>query len=99
MPQDTLHVIARLKAKPEKAAELHELLFGLLAPTRKENGCIVYRMLVNEGDPADFTFVEEWTGAPALEAHFETPHLKNALARFPDLLAAELDVRRYRLVG
>jgi quinol monooxygenase YgiN len=43
--------------------------------------------------------VEEWTGAPALEAHFETPHLKNALARFPDLLAAELDVRRYRLVG
>lgn len=99
MPEGTLRVVARLKAKPEKASELRALLMGLLAPTRQESGCITYELLQNEEDPTELNFVEEWQDGKALDAHFETDHIRNALARLPDLLAEELDLRRYRLVG
>lgn len=55
--------------------------------------------LENQDDPTEFTFTEEWIDAAALAEHFETEHIKSALARFPDLLAEELDLRRYSLVG
>jgi len=97
--QSTLRVVARLKAKPEKTSELRVILLGLLAPTRQESGCVVYEMLENVEDPTEFTFVEEWEDSKALEKHFESNHIRNALARFPELLSVELDVRRYRLVG
>lgn len=99
MASGKLRVIARLKSRPEKIAELRDVLYGLLAPTREEAGCIRYEMLENQEDPTEFTFTEEWTDAAALAEHFEIEHIKSALARFPDLLAEELDLRRYSLVG
>ena len=99
MAQSTLRVVARLKAKPEKAGELRSLLSGLLAPTREEPGVISYEMLENKEDPTDFTFVEEWKDDAALDAHFGTDHMKNALKAIPNLLAEELDLRRYSVVG
>ena len=92
---ETLHVIARLRARPGKEADLRSVLHGLLAPTHAEDGCLEYRMLENVENPADFTFVERWTGPAALDAHFQTEHIRRALDRFPDLLAEELDLRRY----
>lgn len=99
MAEKTLRVIALLKAKPNKSGELRTLLTGLLEPTRKESGCIRYELLENRNDPTELAFVEEWQDEAALEAHFGTPHIQNALERFPQLLAEELDVRRYDLVG
>jgi quinol monooxygenase YgiN len=99
MSQDTLRVIARLRAKPGKENELRTLAVGLLAPTRKEAGCIRYELLVNEADPAELTFVEEWRDGAALDAHLATAHVEFAVRRCPDLLVGELDLRRFKLVG
>ena len=99
MSQDTVRVIARLRAKPGKELELRTLAAGLIAPTRKEAGCIRYELLVNEADPAELTFVEEWRDGDTLNAHLATAHLQYAATRFPELLAGELDLRRYSLVG
>ncbi len=99
MPNGNLRVIARLKAQPGQVDELSSVLIGLIEPTRKEQGCITYEMLQNNEDPTDFTFVEEWTEEAALVKHFETDHIQNALSKFPDLLAEELDVRKYHLVA
>ena len=98
MPAPTLRIIARLKARPGKGKELCSVLEALVAPTLKEPGCISYQMWANREDPGEFTFVEEWTNDAALDAHFATPHIQGALARFPELLAQELDLRRYTLV-
>ena len=95
----TLRVVAHLKAKAEKAGEARTLLEGLLVPTRQEPGCISYEMLENIADPTRFTFVEEWQDETALDAHFGTDHIQNAITQFGDLMAEELDLRKYRLVG
>ncbi len=99
MSKDTLRVVAMLRAKPDKIQEVRSLLLGLLVPTLQESGCIRYELLESEQDPAEFTFVEEWRDAAALEAHFQTAHMKYALSRIPELLFADPDIRRYRPVG
>jgi len=96
---DTLHVLATLRAKPGREEALREILEGLIAPTRKEAGCLAYRLVENREDPAQFTFIEEWTDEAALEAHFKTEHLVRGRERMADLLAVELDLRKCRLLG
>ncbi|MDX1645451.1 MAG: putative quinol monooxygenase [Thermoanaerobaculia bacterium] len=97
--EETLRVIARLRAQNGKEAALEALLEGLVEATRAEEGCIHYELLRNLEDPAEFTFVEEWRDEAALAAHFEAEHVEQALAAMPDLLAEELDLRKYRLVA
>lgn len=94
----TLRVVANLKSHDETAAELRSLLEGLVEPTRAEPKCISYELLERLDDPTEFTFVEEWQDEAALDSHFETPHIVAALERMPELLAAELDLRKYLLV-
>lgn len=94
-----MKVILRLAAKPDKVEELKRVLIGLVAPTRKEAGCLSYEILQNRADPTDFTFVEEWASEAALDAHWATPHVQDALARGVPLLAAQPDDRRYTKIA
>ena len=98
MAEDTLRVIARVKARPGKVNELVSLLSSLVEPTRKEPGCISYILLQNNQDPTDLTLIEEWKNNTALESHFATKHFKDAMTKLPNLVAAEPDVRRYHVV-
>ena len=75
------------------------ILNALLHPTREEDGCLGYELLENLEDPTEFRFVEEWTDDAAFGAHFDTPHIQAAAAAFEGVLAADLDVQKYRLVG
>ena len=99
MSESSLRVVARIKAKPEKVEEVKNLLSSLIEPTRKESGCVVYELLQNKKDPTDFTFVEEWESESALENHFSTEHIQNALPQLGDLAAEEPDIRTYTVVG
>ncbi len=95
----TVHVVARLTARPEMVAELQVLLLSLIEPTRQEPGCLRYELLHHAADPTNFTFVEEWADETALEGHFTTPHVQAAFAQAPPLLAMEPDIRRYTRIG
>ena len=99
MEKDTLRVVARIKARPEKVNELLSALSGLVEPTRKEPGCIQYSLLQNNEDSTDFTLIEEWQDGKALESHFATKHFTDALKKMPNLVAAEPDIRRYHVVA
>lgn len=99
MSGKSLRVVARLVAKPDKVTELRDLLASLITPTRAEPGCIAYELLQNQENPTEFTFVEEWTSGSALDDHFATDHVKDVLSKAPDLLAAELDLRKYDFIG
>jgi len=95
----SLRVVAHLNALPNKIDETKALLLSVLAPTRKEAGCIRYEIYQNNANPQDLTFIEEWASDAALEAHLQTPHITAALAKVPSLLAGAPDIRRYTLVG
>ncbi len=90
-----VRVIARLVSKPDKVEDMKAILLALVESVLKEAGCKQYQLLQNNADPADFTFVEEWESAAALEAHMAQPHLHAALGKARDLFAAAPDVRRF----
>lgn len=95
----SLRVVAHITALPGAIEETKAMLLGLIAPTRQEAGCISYQLHVNNANPAEFTFIEEWSDDAALDQHLATPHLAAALARIPELLAAPPDIRRYSLIA
>jgi len=88
MSARTITVVATFQARPGKENELRAALIGLLAPTRKEEGCINYDLHSSPEDPAKFLFYENWTGKAALDAHMQTPHVQNLLPRVNELCVA-----------
>ena len=98
MAQDTLRVVARISARPESVDLVRDTLKGLVAPTRREEGCLVYDLMQNQADPTDFTFYEEWTGGAALDAHAASDHITRAFTTLDGHLT-QRDVRRYWLLG
>ncbi|MBL8251492.1 MAG: antibiotic biosynthesis monooxygenase [Candidatus Competibacter sp.] len=99
MTRPTIHIVARITAKPDAVAALRAVLEALLAPTRQEAGCRRYVLLQNQREPTDFTFVEEWADADAIDQHMRSAHLQKALAQAAGLLATQPDIQRYELIG
>jgi quinol monooxygenase YgiN len=80
-------VVAVFEARPGKEAELKKLLRGLLAPTRKENGCLGYELHIARDNPAKFLFHETWASQAILDVHSKSPHLTAALPQAAELCA------------
>ena len=99
MAEGEVTVIARIKAKADRAQRVKEELLKLLAPTRAENGCINFDMHQGATDHAQFLFHENWSSEAALKAHFETPHIKNWLRQAESLLAEPLEVTLWNRIA
>ncbi len=99
MAEGKVTVIARIKAKTGEVQRVKEELLKLLAPTRAENGCMNFDMHQGATDQSQFLFHENWTSKAALEAHFETPHIKNWLRVAEGLLAEPLEVTLWNRVA
>lgn len=98
MPQ-SVRVVARVIALPDKIEQLKAVLIELIEPTRAEVGCIQYDLLQNTSDPTDFTFVEEWSSTAALEAHLTSQHLQKAINQINGLVAQSPDICRYEQIS
>jgi quinol monooxygenase YgiN len=81
----TVTVVATFEARPGKETELRNALVGLVAPTRKENGCLNYDLHISPENAARFLFHENWTTKAALDAHLQAPHVQALLPRVDEL--------------
>jgi len=89
-PEVTL--IAHLLAKPEKRAELLEILTGFVKPTRADKASVVYNLHVSKDNPNSFVFYECWRTQKELDEHFKVPFLANFWARRLDYLQKDAEV-------
>jgi quinol monooxygenase YgiN len=69
MTSKALIVVATLKAKAGKGAELCKAFLELERHSRTEEGCIKYDLHQSIEDPDGFLFYEVWTGEEALALH------------------------------
>jgi len=88
MSAKTVTVVATFHAKPGQEAALKNALIGLVAPTRKEAGCINYDLHALPEDPAKFLFHENWTTKAHLDAHLQSAHIQALLPRVAELAVA-----------
>ncbi len=87
MNAKTLTVVAHVKAKPGKEAEVRRELLSLVGPSRKDAGCVNYDLHQAVDDPRQFLFHENWTSKQHLDQHLQKPDLQAVLARVSQLVA------------
>jgi len=92
-------VVATFQAKPGKEAELQKALTSLVAPTRKEAGCINYDLHVSPEDPGKFLFHENWTSKTALDAHLQNTHVQVLLPRMDELALGMPEIKVWEKIA
>jgi quinol monooxygenase YgiN len=85
-------VIAQLQVKPERRADLLEMLNDIVILTRQETGCIEYRLHVSNDDPNRLVFYENWKTRQDMDDHMRMPYLENFLSRRLNFLTKEPDL-------
>ncbi|WP_323141893.1 putative quinol monooxygenase [Massilia phyllosphaerae] len=88
-----LTVIATMRAKPGKEADLHEHLLSLVPQTRTEAGCIDYDLHRLQDDPSVFVMYENWVDRGELDKHLQMPYMRAFGAALPDLLRSPLELQ------
>ncbi len=95
----TITVVATFQALPGKEEELKKALIGLVAPTRKETGCINYDLHQSPEEPGKFLFHENWTTKAALDAHLKMPHIQVLLPRLEGLAVGMPEIKIWEKIA
>ncbi|MCC6465942.1 MAG: antibiotic biosynthesis monooxygenase [Planctomycetes bacterium] len=93
-----LTVIAKVRAKPGKEQVVEAELRALVAPTRRETGCLNYDLHVSQTEKGVFLFYENWTSREALDAHARSPHMNAWRVRQPELLAHAVELGLFEML-
>ena len=96
MPE--LTVVARIKAKRGREADLERELRAIVAPTHAESGCLRYTLHRSLEDPTLFTTIERWNSKEAIDQHFGTAHIQSLLTKAGELLMAPPEITVFELL-
>ena len=99
MSAKTITVVATFQARPGQEAELKSALTSLVAPTRKEAGCVNYDLHILPEDPAQFLFHENWASQAHLDAHLQSAHIKALLPRVDELCVALPEIKLWEKIA
>src|SRR6202162_1639827 len=90
---------AFFRARSGQSDALGAALAALVEPTRLEAGCLNYD-LHRSVDDADVSFVyENWRSPEGFDAHMLSEHLQAFLKATPDLVAGNIDLRRFSMIS
>jgi quinol monooxygenase YgiN len=87
LPKGAVTLIVNLRSKEGQHLLLEAELRALVAPTRKEEGCLQYDLHRSTDQPGQFLFHEVWETREHHTAHTKTPHFLRWNARKDSLLA------------
>ena len=90
MIMSKLTVVAKVVAKKESVESVKNELLKLIAPTRKEDGCIDYRLHQDNDDPAVFIFYENWESEACLARHMDSTHFKNYVSSVDGIIEGKI---------
>jgi quinol monooxygenase YgiN len=85
---EAVTLLVQLRAKQGQHRTLESEIRALLAPTRKEEGCLQYDLHRSLDDPDLFLLHEVWASRQHHQAHYQTPHFLRWNARKDSLIAS-----------
>jgi quinol monooxygenase YgiN len=86
-----VRVVAKNFIKPENIEAAKPLFKKLIAETRKEAGCIEYRLFIDPEQPGLFVFIEEWKTQAALDKHIKSEHFTTIIPQLDKLKSKKGD--------
>ena len=99
MNSKSLTVVAHVKARPGREAEVRKELLSLVEPSRKDPGCLTYDLHQAVDNPASFMFHENWTSKGLLDQHLQKPDLQAVLGRVGQMVAEPPEITLWERIG
>ena len=91
-------VLAFIEAKEDKGQLLAIHVLSIVVTLRKGEGNIDFVPCNSLDNPNQILVDEIWTSKDAVDNHFKTEHMKNALPKVEPTLAKPLEIRIYKEV-
>ena len=88
LPKDAVTLIVLLRSREGQETILEAELRGMVAPTRKEDGCLRYDLHRSVDTPGALLLHEVWESRAAHTEHTHSPHFLRWNARKDALLAS-----------
>lgn len=92
-------VVGRVISDADKRADLIRVAQAVAASSRREAGCISYRLYEDSEVEDEFVFVEEWESDAALKEHFSTPHVRDFMQAIMPTLVSPPDVKFHTIAS
>ncbi|ARS53148.1 putative quinol monooxygenase [Kushneria konosiri] len=90
----TLGILATIEAKSGEEARVEAELTKVVAPSREDDGCLLYTLTRDSQQPSRFIMVEQWRDRAALDGHIATEHYKQ-MAQSLENAIEQMEVREY----
>ena len=90
-----LYLIAVLKPRSDREAEVRAALHTLISASQAEPGCRYYDLVVGEDDPSTWFMFEKWESQAAWDEHMQTAHVRGFNARAEEYFREATELRRY----
>ena len=99
VPQGAYSVVAEVRAKPGKEAELRAATLPLVALVRSDPKNLVYFLQEDRESPGHFIFYEIFANQADFEAHNAMPYVKDWFAKLPELADGGVKVMRMEILA
>ena len=99
IPREAYSVVAEVRAKPGKEAELRAATLPLIELVRGDPKNLVYFLQENRERPGHFIFYEIFVNKADFEAHNAMPYVKEWFAKLPQLADGGVTVMRMEVLA
>ena len=99
VPGNAYSIVAHVRAKPGKEAELRAATLPLVALVRSDPKNLVYFLQENREAPGHFIFYEVFADKADFEAHNAMPYVQAWFARLTELADGGVTVMRMEVLG
>jgi quinol monooxygenase YgiN len=94
-----LFIFARFHAREGQAEAVAAALRDVVAPSRRESGCVAIGAYRSTRDPRLFYIHSRWVDEAAFEAHAKLPHTVRFLERIQPLIDHPFEATRAKPIG
>src|SRR5262249_54413975 len=98
VPEGAYSIVAEVKAKPGKEAELRAATLPLVGLVRSDPKNLVYFLQEDREVPGHFIFYEIFANRADFEAHNAMPYVKDWFGKLPELAEGGVKVMRMEIL-
>lgn len=99
VPHGAYSIVAEVRAKPGKEAELRAATLPLVALVRSDPKNLVYFLQEDRAAPGHFIFYEIFANQADFDAHNAMPYVKDWFAKLPELADGGVKVMKMEILA
>ncbi|HBJ1647069.1 putative quinol monooxygenase [Clostridium botulinum] len=91
-------IVAKSIIKKDKIEKFKLLAEKLIEESKKEEGCISYKLFNDINNKTIYTFIEQWKNKNAIDIHNNSKHFKSIVPKLQELQEKDSEVNLYEVV-